>query len=199
MCGIVGYVGSRDATPIIYDGLKRLEYRGYDSAGLAIVHDGSIEIRRVTPLAIRGSLPTHTSLCPSLGCLDFGKALDAGNALVVDESAEEEPDVARRAGNLSGGHPSLHQGIAGENHAHRHHADADAEHHQHGAGLVAPQISHDLAVGDPHSVGISPFSNNSPSNTSITRGIRSASEFEWVTITKLFPRATSFSNASNTP
>jgi glucosamine--fructose-6-phosphate aminotransferase (isomerizing) len=46
MCGIVGYVGPRDATPIILEGLKRLEYRGYDSAGLAIIQDGSIEIRR---------------------------------------------------------------------------------------------------------------------------------------------------------
>ncbi len=47
MCGIVGYVGPRDATPIILEGLKRLEYRGYDSAGLAVVHaDGTIEIRR---------------------------------------------------------------------------------------------------------------------------------------------------------
>ncbi len=47
MCGIVGYVGPRDATPIIIEGLKRLEYRGYDSAGLAVVQtNGSIEVRR---------------------------------------------------------------------------------------------------------------------------------------------------------
>ncbi len=47
MCGIVGYVGPRNATPIILEGLKRLEYRGYDSAGLAVVQaNGKIEVRR---------------------------------------------------------------------------------------------------------------------------------------------------------
>ena len=46
MCGIVGYIGPQDATPIILNGLKRLEYRGYDSAGLAIYDAGRIEVRR---------------------------------------------------------------------------------------------------------------------------------------------------------
>ena len=46
MCGIVGYIGEQDATPIILSGLKRLEYRGYDSAGLAVLQDGTVEIRR---------------------------------------------------------------------------------------------------------------------------------------------------------
>jgi glucosamine--fructose-6-phosphate aminotransferase (isomerizing) len=46
MCGIVGYVGFREATDIVFEGLKRLEYRGYDSAGIAVVQDGTIAIRR---------------------------------------------------------------------------------------------------------------------------------------------------------
>jgi len=46
MCGIVGYVGNKDASSIIVEGLGKLEYRGYDSAGIAILNEGAIQIRR---------------------------------------------------------------------------------------------------------------------------------------------------------
>jgi glutamine---fructose-6-phosphate transaminase (isomerizing) len=48
MCGIIGYIGHRNAVQVVIEGLKRLEYRGYDSAGVAFFSDGGIEVRRCT-------------------------------------------------------------------------------------------------------------------------------------------------------
>ena len=48
MCGIVGYTGTQNAAPVLLEGLKKLEYRGYDSAGIAVLNDGRISISKVT-------------------------------------------------------------------------------------------------------------------------------------------------------
>jgi len=69
MCGIVGYVGPQDATPILLEGLGRLEYRGYDSAGLAVYAKGALRIEkaggRVADLAAQ--LPARFKGSPGIG------------------------------------------------------------------------------------------------------------------------------------
>ena len=47
MCGIIGYVGKKDVVPLLVEGLKRLEYRGYDSAGVAVQVDGVLKVEKV--------------------------------------------------------------------------------------------------------------------------------------------------------
>jgi len=44
MCGIIGYIGSKSVVPILVEGLKKLEYRGYDSAGIAVVNGDQIQV-----------------------------------------------------------------------------------------------------------------------------------------------------------
>ena len=69
MCGIVGYIGAQDAAPILLEGLGRLEYRGYDSAGLAIVGKGGLKVHksqgRVADL--QRSLPARFKGAPGIG------------------------------------------------------------------------------------------------------------------------------------
>ena len=48
MCGIVGFTGEQNAAPILLEGLKKLEYRGYDSAGIAVCKDGVISVSKVS-------------------------------------------------------------------------------------------------------------------------------------------------------
>ena len=72
MCGIVAYIGHRDATPILLEGLKRLEYRGYDSAGIAVLQgeDGTTldQVKSVGRVRVlEDAINAHGGLPGSIG------------------------------------------------------------------------------------------------------------------------------------
>lgn len=68
MCGIVGYVGTKQARPILIEGLRRLEYRGYDSAGIAVLQNEALEIRWVVgPLRNLEKVLANDSLAGTIG------------------------------------------------------------------------------------------------------------------------------------
>ena len=64
MCGIVGYLGGKDAVGVIVDGLKRLEYRGYDSAGLAVLGPAGLAKLNNSPKSSGRSTSASQAACP---------------------------------------------------------------------------------------------------------------------------------------
>lgn len=95
MCGIVGYVGPRFATPILLDGLQRLEYRGYDSAGIAVLNlDGEIEIEK-TEGKLKKLLESLEDGAPT-GFLGVGHTRWATHGLPNEENAHPHADCQRR-------------------------------------------------------------------------------------------------------
>jgi glucosamine--fructose-6-phosphate aminotransferase (isomerizing) len=92
MCGIVGYVGRAEAAPILLDGLRRLEYRGYDSAGVAIVDGDHIGIRKCAGRI--ASLATLMSKKPLSGSYGIGHTRWATHGKVTDENAHPHFDAS---------------------------------------------------------------------------------------------------------
>ena len=107
MCGIVGYIGKNNALPILLDGLRRLEYRGYDSAGIALLNDRGIELRkRVGRIANLAELIKES---PPHGHLGISHTRWATHGGVSDENAHPHFD---RSGKLA----LVHNGVI-ENYA----------------------------------------------------------------------------------
>ncbi len=90
MCGIMGYIGMRPAAPVLLDGLRRLEYRGYDSAGLAVVEDGRIEIRKAAGKIAR--LEEIVRESPLRGVVGIGHTRWATHGHPSDENAHPHAD-----------------------------------------------------------------------------------------------------------
>ena len=108
MCGIVGYIGSKNASPILMEGLERLSYRGYDSAGVAVIGpDGKIGVRKA-----KGRLENLADLLkesPVSGTIGIGHTRWATHGEPSDLNAHPHTDV-------KGGIAVVHNGII-ENHA----------------------------------------------------------------------------------
>jgi glucosamine--fructose-6-phosphate aminotransferase (isomerizing) len=90
MCGIIGYIGEREVVPILLDGLRRLEYRGYDSAGVAVVRQGSIEMRRSAGKLSR--LEEAIGLSPVIGDYGIGHTRWATHGRPTEENAHPHRD-----------------------------------------------------------------------------------------------------------
>jgi glucosamine--fructose-6-phosphate aminotransferase (isomerizing) len=92
MCGIVGYVGTRDAVPVVIEGLRRLEYRGYDSAGVAVVQEGVLERRRAAGKL--KNLEDALRVDPVTGQYGLGHTRWATHGRPTEENAHPHQDSA---------------------------------------------------------------------------------------------------------
>ena len=94
MCGIVGYAGKREAVGVLLDGLRRLEYRGYDSAGLAVQVEDRLEIRRATGKI--GQLSDLVEREPVRGSTGLGHTRWATHGRPSDANAHPHADCTGR-------------------------------------------------------------------------------------------------------
>ncbi|MGH2375777.1 MAG: glutamine--fructose-6-phosphate transaminase (isomerizing) [bacterium] len=102
MCGIMGYVGSRQALPILMEGLRRLEYRGYDSAGVAVIENGHVEIRKAAGKL--SMLARAVTVKPPVGRVGIGHTRWATHGNPTDANAHPHADCTGR-------HVVVHNGI----------------------------------------------------------------------------------------
>ena len=142
MCGIVGYVGHRDAMSVILPGLRRLEYRGYDSAGIATAAGGRLDVRKKTGKIAALEMAVATD--PPRGTLGIGHTRWATHGRPSDANAHPHIDCVGQLAVVHNGiienYRDLRKTMAAERHRFRSQTDTEViahliERHQ-GEGLV---------------------------------------------------------------
>lgn len=142
MCGIVGYIGFRDAVPILMNGLKKLEYRGYDSAGIAVCAEGGLEVRKT-----QGKLTALAGLLeqqPVSGRAGIGHTRWATHGKPSDENSHPHTDASGRIAVVHNGivenHEELRNLLAAKGYTFASETDTEVIAH-----LIADQYRGDLA------------------------------------------------------
>jgi glucosamine--fructose-6-phosphate aminotransferase (isomerizing) len=162
MCGIVGYVGDKNAVSIIVEGLKRLEYRGYDSAGIAVLREGRLHVRRAA-----GRIKTLEGILresPVTGSLGIGHTRWATHGRPSDENAHPHTDcrgdlVVVHNGILEN-YLEIKDRLRGEGHTFRSETDTEVlahliEHHLKTSGRLERAVKAALAeVAGSYAIGV---------------------------------------------
>lgn len=152
MCGIAGYVGSRSAIEVVYDQLRRLEYRGYDSAGIAVLESGAIKVyKRAGKLSELGKLMDDMDAEAPMA---IGHSRWATHGAPTDENAHPHFDQYEQIAIIHNGiienYLDLKEALARDNHTF--HSETDTE--------VAAHV-----IGEEYSAGV-------PLEEAVRRGVR---------------------------
>ena len=162
MCGIVGYVGDKSAVDIIVEGLKRLEYRGYDSAGVAVLHAGQLQVRRAAGRLkmLEGVLRER----PVTGSLGIGHTRWATHGRPSEENAHPHTDCAGELVVVHNGilenYLEIKERLLSEGHTFRSDTDTEVlahlvEHHVKITGRLESAVKHALAeVRGSYAIGV---------------------------------------------
>ena len=145
MCGIVGYIGPRDALPVLLRGLRRLEYRGYDSAGVALMNDGGLDVRKAVGKI--ATLEAALAGAPPPGRLGIAHTRWATHGRPSVANAHPHVDCGRRLALVHNGiienYRELRRELAAE--GHRFFSETDTE-------VIAHLIERYLTAGLPEAV-----------------------------------------------
>jgi glucosamine--fructose-6-phosphate aminotransferase (isomerizing) len=140
MCGIVGYIGSKQVVPVLIEGLRRLEYRGYDSAGVAVVSDHTIDVRRSAGKLSR--LEDVLRASPLAGDYGIGHTRWATHGRPTEENAHPHRDDKGRTVVVHNGiienYLEVKQELVAQ--GHRFQSETDTE-------VIAHLVARELAAG----------------------------------------------------